>query len=52
MKELLDGVVPGERRKWYFLEEVCFVPGVRLTQQEGVYTWKEGIGGRSYEFCA
>ena len=37
VKELLDGVVPGERRKWYFLEEVCFAPGVRSTLQEGVY---------------
>ena len=41
----------GERRKWYFLREVCFDPGVCLTQLGGVYTWKGGTGDRSYGFC-
>ena len=38
-------------RKWYFLREVYFDPGVRLTQLGGVYTWKGGTGDRSYGFC-
>ena len=41
----------GERRKWYFLREVYFNPGVRLFQLGGVYTWKGGTGDRSYGFC-
>ena len=31
---------------------VCFVPGIGSTLKEGVFVWKEGIGNKSFEFCA
>ena len=31
---------------------VCFAPGVGSILKEGVFVWKEGIGNKSFEFCA